>query len=240
MFNLVLKDIRITKRTFPVVLILCFTNNLFFINAPAFIYVIVPPLIAYEYFKNSCENDYKYNSNILFNSLPINRREVVFSKYIGSIIFLIFAVICTIIFTFVFRHIWVSGIGVSDLGVGTFIHVSKLMNLDNFSKLMNFKSIIMYSLLSTILLISIYFPIYFKLEYLKVRNIFALVSILICFIPILFLYILGGKNLYNIIKYFSGIPGIIANVALICILLIILYTSVNISIKYYENKDLIL
>lgn len=235
MFNLVLKDIRITKRTFPVVLILCFTNNLFFINAPAFIYVIVPPLIAYEYFKNSCENDYKYNSNIMFNSLPINRSEVVFSKYIGAIMFLIFAIICTIIFTFVFRRIWVS-----DLGVGTFIHVSKLMNLDDFSKLINFKSIIMYSILSTILLIAIYFPIYFKLEYLKVRNIFALVSILICFIPILFLYIIGSKNVYNIINYFSGIPGIIANVALICIVLIILYTSVNISIKSYENKDLIL
>ena len=233
MFNLVLKDISITKGTFPVVLILCFTNNLFFINAPAFIYVIVPPLIAYEYFKNSCENDYKYNSNIMFNSLPVNRREVVFSKYIESIIFLIFAIICTIIFTFIFRRI-----GVSGLGVGTFIHISKLMHLDNFSKLMSFKSIIMYSVLSTILLISIYFPIYFKLEYLKVRNIFALVSILICFVPILFMNIIGSENVYNIIKYFSGIPGIIAIVALICILLIILYISVNISIKYYERKDL--
>lgn len=197
--------------------------------------MIVPPLIAYEYFKNTCENDYKYNSNIMFSSLPVNRREVVFSKYIESIVFLIFAIIFTISFTFVFRSI-----GVSGLGVGTFIHVSKLMHLDDFSKLMSFKIIIMYSLLSTILLISIYFPIYFKLEYSKVRNIFALVSIIICFIPIVFLYIIGSENFYNIIKYFSGIPGIIANVALICILLIILYTSMNISIKYYENKDLIL
>ncbi|MCB2357298.1 ABC-2 transporter permease, partial [Clostridium estertheticum] len=205
------------------------------INAPAFIYIIVPPLIAYEYFKNSCGNDYKYNSNIMFSSLPVNRREVVFSKYIESMLFLIFAIICTIVFTFVFRHI-----GLSGLGGGTFIHLSKLMHLDDFSKLMNFKSIIMYSLLSTILFISIYFPIYFKLEYLKVRNIFALVSILICFVPILVLYIMGSENIYNIVKYFSDIPGIIANVALICIFFIILYTSVNISIKCYENKDLIL
>ncbi|MBW9153738.1 ABC-2 transporter permease [Clostridium estertheticum] len=197
-------------------------------------YIIVPPLIAYEYFKNSCENDYKYNANIMFSSLPINRREVVFSKYIESMLFLIFAIICTIAFTFVFRRI-----GVSGPGVGTFIHLSKLMHLDDFSKLMNFKSIIMYSILSTILFISIYFPIYFKLEYLKVRNIFALVSILICFVPILVLYIMGSENIYNIVKYFSGIPGIIANIALICILFIILYISVNISIKYYENKDLI-
>ncbi|WP_304519782.1 ABC-2 transporter permease [Clostridium estertheticum] len=190
--------------------------------------------MAYEYFKNSCENDYKYNANIMFSSLPINRREVVFSKYIESMLFLIFAIICTIAFTFVFRRI-----GVSGPGVGTFIHLSKLMHLDDFSKLMNFKSIIMYSILSTILFISIYFPIYFKLEYLKVRNIFALVSILICFVPILVLYIMGSENIYNIVKYFSGIPGIIANIALICILFIILYISVNISIKYYENKDLI-
>ena len=150
-------------------------------------------------------------------------------------LFLIFAIICTIVFTFVFRCI-----GLSGLGGGTFIHLSKLMHLDDFSKLMNLKSIIMYSVLSTILFISIYFPIYFKLEYLKVRNIFALVSILICFVPILVLYIMGSENVYNIIKYFSDIPGIIANVALICIFFIILYTSVNISIKCYENKDLIL
>mgnify|MGYP001601549069 CR=1 FL=1 len=238
MFNLVLKDISITKKTYPVVLILCFTNNMFFINAPIFIYIIVPPLIAYEYFKNSCENDYKYNSNIMFSSLPVSRREVVFSKYIESMLFLIFAVICTIGFTFVFRHI-----GLSGLGGGTFIHLSKLMHLDDFSKLINFKSIIMYSILSTILFISIYFPIYFpiyfKLEYLKVRNIFALVSILICFVPILVLYFMGSENVYNIVKYFRNIPGIIASVALICIFFVILYISVNISIKYYENKDLI-
>ena len=234
MFNLVLKDITITKGTFVLGLLLCLTNNMFFTNAPAIVYIIVPPLIAYEYFKSSCEYDYRYNSLIMINSLPVSRRDIVFSKYIVSIIFLIFAIIITVLFTYIFRHI-----GISDLGGGTFIHLSKVLHLDILSKLMNIKSITMSYLVSAILFISIYFPIYFKLEYLKVRNIFALVSIFICLIPILFMKIIGDENAYNLFNYFSGGSGIIAIVAVICILLIILYISVNISVKFYENRDLV-
>lgn len=233
MLYLAFKDITIPKGAFVTALIYCLTGNLFFINTPAFIYVVLPPFIAYSYINNSCNYDYRYNSDIMFNSLPLNRKDLVLSKYIGSIVFFILGIIITIIFTFIFRSIGVSGSGVSG-----FIHINRLMHLDMVDKLMNFERITMSYIVSTILLISIYFPIYFKFEYLKVRNIFAVASIFICLIPILFIKIIGNENTYNLANYLNSGSRLIANVAVICILLLILYISVNISVEFYQNRDL--
>jgi|GEM_PF-886898 len=233
MFNLVLNDIAISKRAFVVALIACFTMNLFFINAPAFVYVVTPPLISYEFFKNSCAYDYKYNLDIMFNSLPVSRRDIVLSKYIDSIVFLIFSIIITTIFTFIFSSINISGPGVS-----AFIHVNELLHLNMVDSLMNFQTISMSCIIITALLIAIYIPIYFKFEYLKVRNVFAIVSILIYFIPILFIKIIGDENTYKFVNYFSSVSGVIASIVIISISFLMLYISVNISIKFYESRDL--
>lgn len=228
MLRLVVKDITLSKEIFMTILVHCLAINLFFKNTPTFIYIIMPPLIVYEFFKTSCAYDYKYNLDIMFNSLPVSRREIVFSKYIESIIIFILGLIITLIFTFLFRNIGVPG----------FTFIDKLMNLEIVDKFMNIQSITMCYLISTIVLISIYFPIYFKFKYLKAKNIFGIASLIISFIPILFIKTIGNENSYRLINYFSEGVGEIVSIIVIFILIITLYISSKISVKCYQNIDL--
>jgi len=228
MLNLVLKDIAIPKRFFIWVIINCLMVNLIFINTPAFIYVVGVPFVFYSYVEKLCAHDYRYNVDTMFNSLPVNRRDIVFSKYIDSIVFLIFSIIIIAVFTFIFRSAGVSG----------FTNMNKLMHLDAINKLMNIQSITITYIVSTIFFISIYFPVYFKFEYLKVKGIFALVGIVICIIPILFIKIIGIENIYKLISYFSRVSKLVAVAFGICILFLIVYISVNLSVKIYERKEL--
>ncbi|MCI1696393.1 ABC-2 transporter permease [Aneurinibacillus aneurinilyticus] len=82
MFNLILKDILIQKKiiiVYVATLLLYLLLNIspVFIG---FIYSIVFIMTAYSY-------DEKDNINILLNSLPYTRKEIVSSKYIGALIF---------------------------------------------------------------------------------------------------------------------------------------------------------
>lgn len=228
MFNLISKDFIISKGIFIDSLVKCLAINLIFGNTPSFIYIVCPPLIVYEFFKSSASYNYKYNSDIMFNSLPVSRKDMVFSKYIEFVIFFIFSLIITLVFTFIFRH----------MGVLGFNNINKFMHLDIINNLMNFQSIGILSFGSTILLISIYFPIYFKFEYLRIKNIFAFISIVICLIPILIMKIIGYENDFKLINYFSTGSGLIVSIVVIGILLLISYLSINISLEFYNNRDL--
>ncbi|WP_155593882.1 ABC-2 transporter permease [Lysinibacillus cavernae] len=82
MLNLILKDVLIQK------------NILIIYIATIILYLLVnvsPVFIVFVYsvvfILNAFSNDEKDNANILLNSLPYTRREIVSSKYIGALIF---------------------------------------------------------------------------------------------------------------------------------------------------------
>lgn len=58
------------------------------------------------------------------------------------------------------------------------------------------------------------------------------------FVPILFIKTIGNENIYKIINYFSKGFGEIVSIMVICILIIILYISSKISVKFYKNINL--
>lgn len=228
MLNLVLKDITLRKRTFMTTILLCIVNTMILSDIPAFIYIIEPPLIMYMLLDGSSFYDYRYTVNVMFNSLPIRKRDVVISKYIDSIIFLIIGIIVTIAVVFVFRN----------MGNSHFVRLGKLINIEMFNKLMKVQSIVVSGVVSTILLISVYLPIYFKCQYMKVRGIFAIVSIVICAIPIIFIKILGNANAYKFIIYLNNESKWIVIIFTAVALAFIVCISLKLSIKFYESKDL--
>ena len=82
MLNLILKDILIQK------------NTLIIYIATILLYLLVnvsPVFIVFVYsvvfILNAFSSDEKDNANILLNSLPYTRKEIVSSKYIGALIF---------------------------------------------------------------------------------------------------------------------------------------------------------
>lgn len=231
MINLVLKDIPIFKRIFIPALVLCLTGNCFFINTPALIYVVVPSFLAYNCIDASFGYDYKYNADMMFNSLPVLRREIVLSKYLDSIVFLILGAVLTYIFTYIFRAI---GFPVSH----NFVYMNKWMNLGSINNLMNIKSIIISCIVGYILMMSVFIPIYYKAQYLWVKSILAIVIFVIPVLLILAIKSIGYEKIFKFINYFSRVPGLVVSALGICILFLIAYISINLSVKFYESKDL--
>jgi len=82
MINLILKDVLIQKKLIlfyiaTIIIYLLAGVSLIFLG---FLYSVIYILNAFAY-------DEKDNANILLNSLPYTRKEIVSSKYIGSLIF---------------------------------------------------------------------------------------------------------------------------------------------------------
>ncbi|MFC9540308.1 ABC-2 transporter permease [Lysinibacillus sp. NPDC056959] len=83
MFNLIFKDILIQKKLilfYIATIILYLVADISSLILIGFVYSVVFIMSAFSY-------DEKDNANILLNSLPYTRKEIVSSKYIGSLIF---------------------------------------------------------------------------------------------------------------------------------------------------------
>ena len=228
MLDLVYKDIRTQKGILTVVLLQCITGNLIFINTPAFIYIVIPPIIVYLYIENLCTYNYKYKADIMFNSLPVTKKSIVISKYVDSIIYLFIGILLTYIVTILFKGFKVSG----------FSGINKLMGLDMINKLLDYKSILITCIINTTILICIYYPIYFKFEYTKVKITFAFVSFLLCIVPIILVKALGNTNAYKLYTYFRSLPFYVLIVSILLILFLAVFISIKMSVKNFNNRDL--
>lgn len=82
MLNLILKDILIQKNTL-IIYIATILLYLLVNVSPVFIVFVYSVVFTL----NAFSSDEKDNANILLNSLPYTRKEIVSSKYIGAIIF---------------------------------------------------------------------------------------------------------------------------------------------------------
>lgn len=98
MFNLIRRDVILQKRQ----LILFIPFIIFFIIMeanPTLIFIIaslIIPLNAYVY-------DEKVETNILLNSLPYTRTEIITSRYLGAIIYMVLAIGVTSLTLFIFN-----------------------------------------------------------------------------------------------------------------------------------------
>lgn len=230
MFALIIKDLRILKENLLSILMDCLTINLFFIVTPKFVYLVLPPMIMYSCFKSVCQYDYRYDSNVLFNSLPISRDMLVKSKYIESFLFLLVGIILSFVSTNIF-----SQLDIVSKGFAGFVRFNEWMNIKSINNLFDIKLMLLPSIISATMFVCSYFPIYFKFGYEKARNIFAGISILVMIIPVLIIKYAG-------FSIFSGVNssalGILVCAFIVIILTIMIILSINISTKIYNNIDI--
>ncbi|AYO31493.1 ABC-2 transporter permease [Biomaibacter acetigenes] len=84
MFNLVLKDFLIQKKTFLIAFVysvfffIVFRGNVF----KDFVYIMGSVAIGYIYIMYTVNLDEKNKSYLIINSLPVTRRQVVMSRYL--------------------------------------------------------------------------------------------------------------------------------------------------------------
>ena len=131
--------------------------------------ITIPLFISYIFIIRSFQLDEMNKCDYFFNSLPIDKEDVVYSKYLLSTIIIIISLIFTFIYSKVMRNFW---------GISNF-------NLD-----------IALSILSTVLFsISILFPIVFRYGY---KKSYVLLNLIIGVVLILSIFTATGKQVTSI------------------------------------------
>ncbi|MGV8983288.1 ABC-2 transporter permease [Clostridium sp.] len=209
MFNLIMKDLRIQRKD-KTVFIFLFLNilNIFIFQNNYASTILLCFLSIYLLAVYANAYDFKYNSELMINSLPVNRTIVVAAKYLSVFVFLICAILITLI-------------------MGSLLHfiaptlVNKTISINTI--FIEFFIICTY--------FSVFFPFYYKLGYLKSRwvnfIIMAVMGSLISFSN----EILTNNTIFGV--DFGSLQRIILTVIPIIFIVVSFFSSV----KIYLNKE---
>lgn len=213
MLNLIKKDIFIQKMTFLYAFIIVLVSSTNFMNPGPnglILYVFSPIFINYMFINFALSYDAKNKGEIVLNSLPIKRKEIVIAKYVSIFVFAAIGIIYSIVIGF----------------------IGKIAGLSMFTTtitLKNIVTILTYSCLYNSMLL----PIYFKLGYMK-SQIFTI--ILIALVMIAF----SDPNNIVIQKVFQFINNRSSLTLYFLALIANLFTliiSLIASILIYNNKE---
>ncbi|MGV8983185.1 ABC-2 transporter permease [Clostridium sp.] len=221
MFNLIVKDIAIQKKTLLYALLYAIIAPIaFFSMAPSGfgLYVLPPMATTYLFISFAANYDEKNKSEIILNSLPIKREDIVISKYMSVFVFAILGIIYSITVGFIGRftglHVFASSISLLDI-------------------VLVFTSVCIFS--------SIFFPVYFKFGYIKMNFFNVILAMLAIFLPSITIGY-ATENPNNIfvqkINYFlNNTSSFTQNSLALLIGLIFFLISLMISIRIYKNKE---
>lgn len=216
MINLVIKDILIQKKTFLFALFytIVAATGFFTMKGNGFVlYELSPMVIIYMFITYAASYDDKNKSELVLNSLPIKREQIVISKYISAFVFAAIGVIYSILVGFIVKT---TGI-VFTRSISLFDVVSVLAFVCIYS--------------------SIYFAMYFKFGAVKANQIIVIVIILFSFIPLL-VFANGNDNVLTKMYYFIiRTTSLSINSLALMIGLILNLISLVISIRLYKNKE---
>lgn len=87
MLNLLIKDLIVQKRN----LVLALIFNLVFLALTQLGYTLSMTAIAYMLIAGSIGIDYKNNTHVLINSLPVRRTDVLRARFLGLIVYTVFS-----------------------------------------------------------------------------------------------------------------------------------------------------
>ncbi len=220
MFKLIVKDLLIQKKYFLFIVLFSLIGLFFVHSHPAVYYAASSTIIAYCCIMTAIFLDDKNNSQLLLNSLPIRRRDIVLAKYLSVIVYTAAGLAATAL------------IG----GLASVAAPSYAVRPAGFFD-------IIASLGTAIILCSIYFPIYFKL--INARALAPINMFLLCFVINIFMQnVMGFSNPYNkppltyLLTMWKWVPDWALAMAVMVIGLAFMSASLIISSVIYQNKDL--
>ncbi|OPZ92130.1 MAG: hypothetical protein BWY74_01741 [Firmicutes bacterium ADurb.Bin419] len=218
MLNLIIKDILIQKKNFIFgllylgffVFVFQSLGEAMFTGAiVAFVYLLTSGTFAY---------DDKNKADIMLNSLPIKRRDIVRAKYISLIVYMILGTIAFSAISFIFVILKLP-LSIYPITIQAFLGALFAISLMN----------------------SIFFPLMFKLGYTRAKVANMLLFFAFFFgLPLVINNIISKEN--NILK--SGIfdainkqSDAVIGFAVLVISIIILLLSYMLSIKLYKQRE---
>jgi hypothetical protein len=220
MINLILKDILILKKIFLIAVfygifsVIAFTGSMTARGA----YMFGGISIAYLLILYSNGYDEKSKSEIIINSLPVRKDSIVIAKYAAVLLFFILGVVIT---------------GISGAVITTFNIIPGM----RFIKLSDVLGVF----ISTGLMYSVYYPLYFKYGSLKLKVFNIMLYMLFLFVPNIIVSMIEENPNNNIalkiISIFQRNPAWMLQTFTTIVIMIALIVSMEISIKIYRNKE---
>lgn len=219
MYSLVLKDLLIQKKT----LLFGIVYFVFFAFAMQGVGIVIFPasLTAFTYMAvvTACAYDDKNKTDVMLNSLPLKRSNIVMAKYISVFFFI---AVGLILYFIVSAVVGLTGLPVSAYRVTAEGFVGALLSIS--------------------LINCIYFPFFFKLGYTKSRFINLLLFFSFFFgMTWLLQYIVKYKDtvwVQNIANFFTALSDMQVIVLIIGSIAVMILLSLAVSLKIYSNKDL--
>lgn len=212
MINLLKKDIRACFKTdFKMIIKLLVGIVIFSTILMPFATVAIPLFLSYIFIIKSFQIDELNKCDYFFNSMPIDKEDIVYSKYILSTIIILISLIFSYIYSYVIKSIWY----VDLLTIESILIILNLL----------------------LLLVSITLPIIFKYGYSKsyiaINLITGITLVIVIFYSMQPIGIMrssdgGAKLLYNNLKLFLTTG--------VCI--VIYLASMYISTKIYTKKEI--
>ncbi|MBU3073648.1 ABC-2 transporter permease [Clostridium estertheticum] len=221
MVNLIIKDILIQKKT--IIYALLYTAFMALSMSSVFpngfgLYVMSPMVINYLFITFAVQYDDKNKSEVIINSLPLKRHDIVMSKYIATFVYGTLGICCSIL-------------------VGFIGNAVRLPMFHGSISLLNIILVIM----SICIFSSIYYPVYFKFGVAKMK-IFTVVIFMIFFlVPMNAMsYVIKNPNNFFVQKFnyfINNTSALTQNSIALTIGLVIFMISLMISIHIYNNKE---
>ena len=217
MLNLIIKDILIQKKQFIFALLYfgflifafqSFGQVMFSAGIVAFIFMLS---------MTSCAHEDKVKSDIMLNSLPIKKANIVLQKYISVYIYFIMGVITYIVFS---KLIQILQIPVKTYSLTYEVFIT--------------------GLIASSFMAGSYFPLYFKFGYMKMRIVNFVLFFLIFFgISLLSRYFQGGKDfrfLANLVKLWESNELLTIIVSGIIFIMLML-ASFSLAVYFYKKRE---
>lgn len=222
MFKLVIKDFLIQKKSFPLVLFYSafalIVFNLWANQQISATYMMGSVGITFILLQTACMNDEKNKSEKILISLPVNRREIVFAKYLSG---LLFSVINLIIMGSM-------GLVLAQL-INRNIAVIRLAD-------------VMVSFSMGLLLVLLFLPIFFKVGHHKGRFVTMIIFMFFFFAPVnLMKYLLNSHSNGALVKVLLELitKGFTITTASVFLggMILLLILSLRLSLGFYEKRE---
>ncbi|MGH4117682.1 ABC-2 transporter permease [Clostridium sp.] len=221
MFNLIIKDIAIQKKTLLYTFLYAIFAPLAFssMNLNGFALYVLPPMATtYIFISFAVKYDEKNKSEIILNSLPLKRDDIVIAKYMSIFVFATLGLAYSILIGFIGKF---TGLSMFDSSI-SLLHIVLVLS-----------SVCIFS--------SIFFPFYFRFGFIKMNFFNVLLVMLIVFVPTTAIEYAGSNpnNIFvrNINFFITNTSSFTQNSLALVIGLIFFLISLMISIRIYNNKE---
>jgi len=218
MLNLIFKDILMQKRVLPYGILYIMIMIFAFQKVESNMFPASVMAFSYILVQSACAYDDKNKSDVMLNSLPISRSTIVGARYVSTFVFAAISIVTYTLLTGIIKAL--------ELPFKAYP-----VTLEG----------IMGALFALILITGIYFPVLFKLGYLKSKVVnfvlfFALFFGVTAFLPLL-ISKNDGASSQEFLQFLSKQSDILVAVVLFAVMLLLFTISYMISLYIYRRRE---